>query len=36
MRVTGYTREQFALIHPGGAVGDRLLDPAKDQTYGAR
>ena len=32
MRVTGYTREQFALIHPGGAVGDRLLDPAKDQT----
>lgn len=25
MRVTGYTREQFAVIHPGGAVGDRLL-----------
>lgn len=22
---TGYTREQFALIHPGGAVGERLL-----------
>ena len=21
----GYTREQFAVIHPGGAVGDRLL-----------
>jgi KpsF/GutQ family protein len=25
MRATGYTREQFAIIHPGGAVGDRLL-----------
>lgn len=25
MRVTGYTRGQFAVIHPGGAVGDRLL-----------
>jgi KpsF/GutQ family protein len=25
MQRTGYTREQFALIHPGGAVGDRLL-----------
>ncbi len=25
MRYTGYTREQFAVIHPGGAVGDRLL-----------
>jgi D-arabinose 5-phosphate isomerase GutQ len=24
MRRTGYTREQFAIIHPGGAVGDRL------------
>ena len=24
MHVTGYTREQFAVIHPGGAVGDRL------------
>jgi D-arabinose 5-phosphate isomerase GutQ len=24
MDVTGYTRAQFALIHPGGAVGDRL------------
>jgi KpsF/GutQ family protein len=33
MEVTGYTKEQFALIHPGGAVGDRLLDPAKDQAY---
>lgn len=25
MRSTGYTREQFAVIHPGGAVGERLL-----------
>ncbi len=25
MNYTGYTREQFAIIHPGGAVGDRLL-----------
>ncbi len=25
MKRTGYTREQFALIHPGGAVGERLL-----------
>jgi len=25
MGITGYTREQFALIHPAGAVGDRLL-----------
>jgi len=25
MRHTGYTREQFAVIHPGGAVGERLL-----------
>jgi len=24
MRVTGYTRDQFAVIHPGGAVGERL------------
>jgi KpsF/GutQ family protein len=31
MHLTGYTREQFAVIHPGGAVGERLLDPAKDQ-----
>ena len=26
MQVTGYTREQFAVIHPGGAVGERLLN----------
>jgi len=25
MQMTGYTREQFAIIHPGGAVGERLL-----------
>lgn len=25
MAYTGYTREQFAVIHPGGAVGKRLL-----------
>ena len=24
MRETGYTREQFGVIHPGGAVGERL------------
>jgi len=24
MRTTGYTRERFAVIHPGGAVGTRL------------
>jgi KpsF/GutQ family protein len=34
MRVTGYTRQQFALIHPGGAVGDRLLASGQDpQSY---
>lgn len=25
MEVTGFTREQFAVIHPSGAVGQRLL-----------
>lgn len=25
MELTGYSREQFAVIHPGGAVGERLL-----------
>jgi D-arabinose 5-phosphate isomerase GutQ len=25
MAVTGYTRRQFAVIHPGGAVGERLM-----------
>lgn len=29
MQYTGYTREQFAVIHPGGAVGDRLLNNLK-------
>lgn len=33
MHLTGYTREQFAVIHPGGAVGERLLDLARDQTF---
>lgn len=26
MKVTGYTKSQFAVIHPGGAVGERLLE----------
>ncbi len=25
MEMTGFTKEQFAVIHPGGAVGERLL-----------
>lgn len=29
MQMTGYTREQFAVIHPGGAVGERLLNNLK-------
>ena len=29
MQMTGYTREQFAVIHPSGAVGDRLLHGLK-------
>ncbi len=29
MEYTGFTREQFALIHPGGAVGERLLKGEK-------
>jgi KpsF/GutQ family protein len=29
MHYTGYTREQFAVIHPKGAVGDRLLNNLK-------
>ncbi len=29
MRYTNYTKEQFAVIHPGGAVGDRLLKVPK-------
>ncbi len=31
MSYTGYTREQFAVIHPGGAVGARLLSKGKDE-----
>ena len=33
MEVTGYTKSQFVLIHPGGTVGDRLLDASKDKAY---
>lgn len=29
MQMTGYTREQFAVIHPAGAVGERLLNEMK-------
>jgi len=29
MQTTGYTREQFAVIHPGGAVGRRLAQGEK-------
>ena len=29
MQMTGYTREKFAIIHPGGAVGSRLLGKEK-------
>jgi KpsF/GutQ family protein len=32
MRVTGYTREQFAVIHPGGAVGERLVVARKGRS----
>ena len=36
MGVTGYTRAEFALIHSGGAVGDRLLDPNPEESAPAR
>jgi len=29
MSYTGYTREKFSVIHPGGAVGKRLLEGKK-------
>ncbi|MEW5817901.1 MAG: SIS domain-containing protein [Spirochaetota bacterium] len=29
MHLTGYTKEQFALIHPGGAVGEKLQQAIK-------
>jgi len=32
MQMTHYTKEQFAVIHPGGAVGDRLLGKVADPT----
>ena len=31
MEITGYKREQFAIIHPGGAVGERLLNKEGDK-----
>ncbi len=30
---TGYQNEQFALIHPGGAVGERLNKPMTGEDY---
>jgi KpsF/GutQ family protein len=38
MRETGYTRQQFAVIHPGGAVGERLTHGAVGErlTHGAQ
>ncbi|TCS78100.1 KpsF/GutQ family protein [Muricomes intestini] len=30
MQYTNYTKEQFAVIHPKGAVGDRLLGKVKE------
>lgn len=30
MQMMNYTKEQFALIHPSGAVGDRLLGKVKE------
>lgn len=29
MQLTGFTKEQFSIIHPSGAVGDRLLQGKK-------
>lgn len=31
MQMTNYTREQFAVIHPGGAVGDRLRNEKNER-----
>ncbi|PWJ49198.1 KpsF/GutQ family sugar-phosphate isomerase [Faecalicatena contorta] len=31
MQYTNYTKEQFAIIHPGGAVGDRLLGKVTEE-----
>jgi KpsF/GutQ family protein len=30
MKYTNYTKEQFVIIHPGGAVGERLLKEVRD------
>jgi KpsF/GutQ family protein len=32
MQITGYSREQFAVIHPGGAVGQRLTGGSNEGT----
>ena len=32
MQLTGYTREKFAVIHPGGAVGQRLSRGKEQET----
>jgi KpsF/GutQ family protein len=32
MQYKGYTREQFAVIHPGGAVGERLIEKIEIST----
>ncbi len=31
MHYTGYTKEQFAVIHPGGAVGEKLINKKDSQ-----
>jgi KpsF/GutQ family protein len=33
MHYTNYTREQFAVIHPGGVVGERLLVGEKQDVF---
>ncbi len=35
MKATDYRKEQFALIHPGGAVGERLKHVSKGMRKGA-
>ena len=31
MHETGYTKDQFAVIHPGGAVGERLVETSDSE-----
>ena len=33
MKITRYSQEQFALIHPGGAVGQRLMDGQNQKAH---